>query len=105
MLVIETTILICMDGEIIDHQSRIVDVHGWDEYVYQYINNVPLVSRGTMNGISFKESWEMLDLVHDDTQLSAEFIDEDGFGIFKLAYVLDDGFELNFVSKKEMYLC
>ena len=105
MLVIETSILASIEGDIADHQSRIVEIDDWDSYVEQYVHNKPLNYSGTMNGKSFKESWEMVDLYYDETHLICEFIDDLGFNICKLAYLVQDEFSLNFTTKEVMYLC
>lgn len=105
MLVIETNILEDANGEVADHQSRIIEVGSWDDYVGQYIKNKPLHYRGTMIGFSFKESWEMIDLFYDETHLICEFDDDFGFTVMKLAYRLEDEFELDFIEKRGSYLC
>ena len=105
MLVIETSILASIEGDIADHQSRIVEIDNWYSYVEQYVHNKPLNYRSTMKGDSFKESWEMVDLYYDENHLISEFIDDLGFNICKLAYLVQEEFSLEFTAKDVMYLC
>ena len=102
MLVIETNISY-ENGikEFCDHQSRIVIVDSWDEYVETYINQKSTSYIGTMSGRNFSKMSKILNLEYDDFHLSCDV--DNGFMISKkLAYKAPDEFGLVNNYWKEM---
>lgn len=103
MLVIETNISY-ENGikEFCDHQSRIVIVESWEDYINTYINQESVFYQGTMGGRNFSQISKVSDLEYDDFHLSCDI--DNGFWITKkLAYKVQDEFELTHnIKQKEM---
>lgn len=99
MLIIETNISY-ENGkrEIEDHQSRIIEVDSWDEYVNTYVNKESKLYNGTMSGYNFSIMSTVLNLEFDEFHLTCDI--DNGFVINKkLAYKIQDEFSLKFTPK------
>ena len=90
MLVIETNVSYDSYGKFCDHQSRIIEINSWEDYVQSYIDGKAKKFQGTMQGFNFHEKYNMSSLKYDNFHLSCDFSN----GTQKLAYRLDEVFEL-----------
>lgn len=93
--VIETNLLINFEDDILDHQSRIVEVEDWDTYckAYREYNGKAISFKSkTMPGDSVKSDCLLSKLRYDDFHLSCdifEFIsDIEMYTTKKLAYII-----------------
>ena len=89
--VIETNLSIDNNNNIADHQSRIIEVDSWDEYIKE-IKEAKCVLRmailGVMQGCTIPKNAQVLDLKYDDAHLSCDVIGYEGKLGKKLAYVI-----------------
>ena len=92
MLVIETNISYGYGEKIVDHQSRVIKVNSWEEYVATYENNSPEKYTGTMFGHNFPSTCRVSNLQYDDFHLSCDIYGR--FTSKKLAYKLQAEFDL-----------
>lgn len=92
MKIIETNICYDEDRYMKDHQSRIVEVPTWEEYVSIFDHY-----DGTGKGKEFKSSMygyvllnnrQLMNLKYDDHHLSCQLIAPNGMREMKLAYLV-----------------
>ena len=88
--IIETNISM-KDGQVYDHQSRVVEADSWDEYTRMYeeydgspIDRFKAISE--MIGNSIPKDVEILNLKYDEKHLTCDFKHKDGCIEKKLAY-------------------
>ena len=88
--IIETNISM-KDGQVYDHQSRVVEADSWDEYTKMYeeydgspIDRFKAISE--MIGNSIPKDVEILNLKYDEKHLTCDFKHKDGWIEKKLAY-------------------
>ena len=88
--IIETNISM-KDGQVYDHQSRVVEADSWDEYTEMYeeydgspIDRFKAISE--MIGNSIPKDVEILNLKYDEKHLACDFKHKDGWIEKKLAY-------------------
>ena len=88
--IIETNISM-KDGQVYDHQSRVVEADSWDEYIEMYeeydgspIDRFKAISE--MIGNSIPKDVEILNLKYDEKHLTCDFKHKDGLIEKKLAY-------------------
>ena len=88
--IIETNISM-KDGQVYDHQSRVVEADSWDEYIEMYeeydgspIDRFKAISE--MIGNSIPKDVEILNLKYDEKHLTCDFKHKDGWIEKKLAY-------------------
>ena len=88
--IIETNISM-KDGQVYDHQSRVVEADSWDEYIEMYeeydgspIDRFKAISE--MIGDSIPKDVEILNLKYDEKHLTCDFKHKDGWIEKKLAY-------------------
>ena len=88
--IIETNISM-KDGQVYDHQSRVVEADSWDEYIEMYeeydgspIDRFKAISE--MIGNSIPKDVEILNLKYDKKHLTCDFKHKDGWIEKKLAY-------------------
>ena len=88
--IIETNISM-KDGQVYDHQSRVVEADSWDEYIEMYeeydgspIDRFKAISE--MIGNSIPKDVEILNLKYDEKHLTCDFKYKDGWIEKKLAY-------------------
>ena len=88
--IIETNISM-KDGQVYDHQSRVVEADSWDEYIEMYeeydgspIDRFKAISE--MIGNSIPKDVEILNLKYDEKHLTCGFKHKDGWIEKKLAY-------------------
>ena len=89
--VIETNLSICKDGcdTIKDHQSRVIEVESWDEYV-QEIKDCKVVVRssiiGSLHGTTIPHNAKAVNLTYDDRHLDCDVINRFGIMSKKLGF-------------------
>ena len=88
--IIETNISM-KDGQVYDHQSRVVEADSWDEYTEMYeeydgspIDRFKAISE--MIGNSIPKAVEILNLKYDEKHLTCDVKHKDGWIEKKLAY-------------------
>lgn len=88
--IIETN-LSMKDGQIYDHQSRILEADSWNDYIQMYeeydgfaTDRFKAIS--DMIGNSIQKDVEILNLKYDEKHLSCDYKNKDGFITKKLAY-------------------
>ena len=88
--IVETNISM-KDGQVYDHQSRVVEADSWDEYTEMYeeydgspIDRFKAISE--MIGNSIPKDVEILNLKYDEKHLTCDFKHKDGWIEKKLAY-------------------
>jgi len=89
--VIETNLSICKDGcdTIKDHQSRVIEVESWEEYI-QEIKDSKVSTRnsiiGSLHGTTIPSESKVYVLNYDDKHLDYEIINRFGIMSKKLAF-------------------
>ena len=88
--IIETNISM-KDGQVYDHQSRVVEADSWDEYIemYEEYDGSPIDRFKTISdmiGNSIPRDVEILNLKYDEKHLACDFKYKDGWIEKKLAY-------------------
>lgn len=88
--VIETNLSI-KEGEIFDHQSRMVSVDSWEDYIQAYVEYDGLAVGGfhaitNMLGNSIQKDAQISSLQYDEFHLSCDIKYKDGWVEKKLAY-------------------
>lgn len=89
--VIETNLSLKQGCDIMDHQSRVIEVDSWDEYLNE-IKNGECVRRvsylGFMDGVTIPKKCRVFNFVSDDTHASCEVVLWDGTITKKLMYMI-----------------
>lgn len=92
MRVIETNLSIGNYDEIIDHQSRVIEVESWESYIEE-IKCAESVNRsaimGGMYGLSVPKYSRIENFVSDDIHLSCDIYNYKEDKTKKLAYLVD----------------
>jgi len=87
--VIETNLSVDGENTIKDHQSRVIEVESWEEYI-QEIKDSKVVVRnsvfGSLHGTTIPNGAKIYDLIYDDKHLSCEVGNRFGIMSKKLAY-------------------
>jgi len=73
--IIETNLALDESGEIVDHQSRVIEMDSWDSYINE-IKNMESVYRhsilGSLHGVTLLKHARIENLLHDDYHLSCD---------------------------------
>lgn len=89
--IIETNLSIDENNIIRDHQSRVIEVDSWDEYI-QEIKNSKAIYRssiiGSLHGNTIQNDSKVENLIYDDFHLSCDVINRYGIISKKLAYLI-----------------
>ena len=87
--VIETNLMLKQGCDIKDHQSRVIEVESWDEYLDE-IKNGKCVTRmaciGNMYGCTIPKGCNVLDFVSDENHASCTVVLWNGTITKKLMY-------------------
>ena len=87
--VIETNLSIDNNDNIADHQSRVIEVESWEEFINE-IKECKTVSRksicGCLDGCSIPRKSKIVNLKYDDIHLSCNFYNYIGVKTKKLVY-------------------
>lgn len=93
--IIETNLSI-KDGVIVDHQSRVIEMKSWDEYVSYYKQNlssdrqiVDPKSLTNLWGVILPRFGDITEFKYDDFHLSCYHTNPDGKVTMKLAYLCE----------------
>lgn len=89
--VIETNLSVQVDNTILDHQSRIIKVKSWDEYVNEIKNGETVVRNsylGNLHGCTLPKQSKVENLIYDDIHLSCDVYNWSGVRSKKLAYLI-----------------
>jgi len=87
--VIETNMSVNLDGEIKDHQSRVIEVESWGSYIQEIMNEKSAERRsviGNLHGKTIPSNATVYDLEHDDFHLSYVLYNKFGIWAKKFAY-------------------
>jgi len=89
--VIETNLSIDGENTIKDHQSRVIEVNSWEEYI-QELKDAKAVHRnsiiGSLHGNTIQSDSKVENLKYDDFHLDCEVINRFGIMSRKLVYKL-----------------
>lgn len=98
--VIETN-LSMKDNEIMDLQSRVIEVDSWNSYINE-IGNGDTINRssivGSMYGNSIPSGAKIENFTYNDITLSCDFYNYCGIHSKKLAYLAEDNKKIEFVN-------
>jgi len=87
--VIETNLSIDNKNTIRDHQSRVIEVYSWEEYVEE-IKNCKSINRssvlGSLHGVTIPIESKIENLTYDDFHSLCDVINRFGISSKKLAY-------------------
>ena len=87
--VIETNLSTDGENTIKDHQSRVIEINSWEDYI-QEIKDAKAVSRksilGNLHGNTIQSDSKTQNLIYDDFHLSCDIINRFGIMSKKLAY-------------------
>jgi len=87
--VIETQISLDGNEEFVDHQSRVIQVDSWDDFVEE-IKSAKVITRqsflGNMMGVSVPKNAGISEFKSDNKHLSCKVETYDGKKVIKLAY-------------------
>lgn len=87
--VIETNLSMDYENNIRDHQSRVIEIDNWEEFVDE-IKNAKTVSRnsyiGSMDGCTIPRQSKVENLIYDDLHLSCDIYNSTGMKSKKLVY-------------------
>lgn len=87
--IIETNLSFDNANILHDHQSRVIEVYSWEEYVEQ-IKNCKSINRssvlGSLHGASLPRESKVENLTYDDFHLMCDVINRFGISSKKLAY-------------------
>lgn len=89
--IIETNLSIDLNNDIIDHQSRIIEVVSWNEYINEYLEEKTVLRVtfiGNLNGATIPKNSKVLNLVYDGVHVSCDIVRE-GVRTKKLAYKIN----------------
>lgn len=88
--VIETNLSVNLDGEIKDHQSRVIEVESWGGYIQEIINKESIERRSIIGSLHGKtipsHDVNVHNLKHNDFHLSYDLYNKFGLWAKKLAY-------------------
>jgi len=88
--IIETNLLI-QNGEIIDHQSRVIEVESWEDFINEIKNSKTIIRNsclGNSPGCIIPKQSRIENLIYDDIRLSCDIYNYEGVKTKKLAYLI-----------------
>jgi len=89
--VIETNLSIDDDNNIKDHQSRIIEIESWENYIDEIKETKTVVRKayvGSMDGTTIPKEAKIENFTHDDFHLSCDVYNYLGCKSKKLVYVI-----------------
>jgi hypothetical protein len=87
--VIETNLSVNLINTIKDHQSRVIEVESWDNYVEEFKTGSTIVRNsvlGSLHGATIPREAKIENLTYDDFHLMCDVINYLGVKSIKLAY-------------------
>ena len=88
--IIETNISLTSNGELADHQSRIIEVNSWDQYINDLKECKPVHYEGTLIGYTVPRQSKVENLKYDDSHASCIVEIYSGAKTVKLAYKVNN---------------
>lgn len=86
--VIETNLSLHLNDEIIDHQSRVIEVESWEEFVSEIKEGRTVNRDGTMYGTSVPRQSRIENFKSDDFHLSCDIYNYADIKTKKFAYLI-----------------
>jgi len=87
--VIETNLSLDENENILDHQSRVIEVESWDSFIEEIKNGETICRKsilGCLDGCSIPKKSKVENLIYDDIHLSCDVINYLGMKTKKLIY-------------------
>jgi len=87
--VIETNLSLDNYDNIIDHQSRVIEIENWDSFVNEIKESKTVIRNsilGCLSGCTIPKQSKVVNLKYDDKQLSCDIYNWIGRKTKKLAY-------------------
>ena len=87
--VIETNLSLDYDDNIIDHQSRVIQVESWDSFINEIKESKTIIRNsvlGCLSGCTIPKQSKVVNLKYDDKQLSCDVYNYIGMKTKKLVY-------------------
>jgi len=87
--VIETNLSLDYDDNIIDHQSRVIQVESWEDFINEIKESKTVIRNsilGCLSGCTIPKQSKVVNLKYDDKQLSCDIYNWIGRKTKKLAY-------------------
>jgi len=87
--VIETNLSLDYDDNIIDHQSRVIQVESWDSFINEIKESKTIIRNsvlGCLSGCTIPKQSKVVNLKYDDKQLSCDIYNWIGRKTKKLVY-------------------
>ena len=86
--IIETNLSLDGNGNIVDHQSRVIEIEIWEDYVNEIKENISVFRKsilGCLNGYTIPKKSEVSNIIYDDFHLSCNVYNSAGVKSKKLA--------------------
>jgi len=87
--VIETNLSLDSNENIVDHQSWVIEVENWEDYVNEIKENISVFRKsilGCLSGYTIPKKSEISNIIYDDFHLSCDIYNSAGAKSKKLAY-------------------
>ena len=87
--IIETNLSVDGENTIKDHQSRVIEVDSWDEYIQEIKTSKTVVRNsvlGSLHGTTIAHNAKVVNLTYDDCHLDCDVINGLGIKSRKLAF-------------------
>lgn len=87
--VIETNLSMDYENNIKDHQSRVIEIDSWEEFIDEIINAKTVLrnsSIGSLHGCTIPRQSKVENLIYDDIHLSCDVYNFAGMKTKKLVY-------------------
>ena len=87
--VIETNLSLDYDDNIIDHQSRVIQVESWEDFINEIKESKTVIRNsilGCLSGCTIPKQSKVVNLKYDDKQLSCDIYNWIGRKTKKLVY-------------------
>jgi len=87
--VIETNLSLDDNENIVDHQSRVIEVESWEDYIEEIKENISVFRKsisGCLSGYTISKKSEISNIIYDEFHLSCDTYNSAGAKSKKLAY-------------------
>jgi hypothetical protein len=88
--IIETNLSIGNNNEIFDHQSRVIEVESWDDFVNEIKEGKSIDRKGTLWGLTLPRQCRVENLKFDEKHLSCDVNRNNNLISRKLAYLISN---------------
>jgi hypothetical protein len=86
--IIETNLSMGNNNEILDHQSRVIEVGDWNEFIIEIKEGKSVDRKGTLWGLTLPREPKVKNLKFDEKHLSCDVYKNGGYNSKKLAYLI-----------------